>query len=118
MAENDHPLPEQTAPCGCFASPSYSLVTTKVLGMDAIYAEISLLICPVCGQNWLRYFFELEAFTASGRWYLGAIQPEQAACLTAEHARVALEGLSWYFYGGSYFGGRSGRRSGRILLDP
>jgi hypothetical protein len=62
--------------------------------------------------------YEIEAFTASGRWYLGAITAEQAALLTPENAKAALEQLSWYFYGGSYFGGRTGKASGSILLIP
>ena len=86
--------------------------------MDENFAEVSLLICPVCGQRWLRYFYEVEAFTASGRWYLGAIDAEQASLLTAENAKATLENSSWYFYGGSYYGGRSGRGSGRIILNP
>ena len=52
----------------------------------------------------VRYFYEVEAFTASGRWYLGAI--------------TGLEGLGWYFYGDSYYGGKNGRASGRTFLNP
>jgi len=84
--------------------------------MDDHYAEVSLLVCSSCGQRWLRYFYELEAFTASGRWYLGAITGEQAARLTAENAKATLESLNWYFYGGSYYWGKSGKTSGRIWL--
>lgn len=84
--------------------------------MDNHYAEVSLLVCSLCGQRWLRYFYELEAFTASGRWYLGAIPREHAARLTAESAKTTLESISWYFYGGSYYGGKSGKTSGRIWL--
>jgi hypothetical protein len=84
--------------------------------MDRNYAEITLLACPVCGQHWLLYLFELEAFTASGQWYLGAVNPEQAARLTASQAQAVLEGLDWYFYGGSYFGGRSGKTSGLLRV--
>jgi len=86
--------------------------------MDGNFAEVSILVCSLCGQRWLRYFYELEAFTASGRWYLGAITAEQASLLTAENAKATLEGLSWYFYGGSYYGGKSGRASGKISLIP
>ena len=84
--------------------------------MDDHYAEVSLLVCSSCGQRWLRYFYELEAFTASGRWYLGAITGEQAARMTAESAKATLESLNWYFYGGSYYWGKSGKTSGRIWL--
>jgi len=86
--------------------------------MDGNFAEVSILVCSLCGQRWLRYFYELEAFTASGRWYLGAITAEQASLLTAENAKATLEGLSWYFYGGSYYEGKSGRTSGKISLIP
>ena len=86
--------------------------------MDDNFAEVSLLVCPVCGQRWLRYFYEVEAFTASGRWYLGAITPEQAHFVTSRNAKAKLENLGWYFYGGSYYGGRSGKSSGLIFLNP
>jgi hypothetical protein len=102
-------------PCGCFTGPPYRLDFKKDLGLDVRFAEVTLLACPACGQRWLRYFYEVEAFTASGRWYLGAITPEQAASLTAEGAKAVLEGLEWYFYGGSYFDGKSGKASGRIF---
>jgi hypothetical protein len=118
MTEDDLNQPEQEITCSCFTAPQDFLVSDKELGMDEDFAEVSILICLLCGQDWLRYFCELEAFTASGRWYLGAIPAEQAARLAAADAKVALEALSWYFYGGSYYGGRSGRASGRILLNP
>jgi hypothetical protein len=112
-----HPS-EQDEPCKCFSAPLQSLAGANELGMDASYAEVSILVCPHCGQHWLRYFYELEAFTASGRWYLGAVPAGQAVRLTAGDAKVALEELPWYFYGGSYYGGKSGKTSGRIWLNP
>ena len=84
--------------------------------MDGRFAEASLLICPECDQHWLRYFYEIEAFTASGRWYLGAVTAEQAGQVTAKNAKATLEGLDWYFYGGSYFKGQTGKSSGKIYL--
>jgi len=84
--------------------------------MDDHYAEVSLLVCPICTRRWLRYFYENEAFTGSGRWYLGEITARQAKHLKAENARETLEGLSWYFSGGSYFNGRIRKSSGRIFL--
>lgn len=86
--------------------------------MDEHFASVSMLICPDCGQNWLRYFYEVEAFTASGRWYLGALHAEQASRVTAGTAKATLEGLGWYFYGGSYYKGQSGRASGKLIFNP
>jgi hypothetical protein len=86
--------------------------------MDRDFADVSILCCQTCKQHWLRYFYEIEAFTASGRWYLGAIRREQLSNLTADNAKSYLEKLDWYYYGGSYFGGRSGKSSGQIILYP
>ena len=86
--------------------------------MDSSFAEASVLVCRSCGQHWLRYFYEHEAFTASGRWHLGAITPAQLSTLTAGNAKSLLEGIGWYYYGGSYYGGRSGKASGGIILCP
>jgi hypothetical protein len=118
VAEEDHLLPERAAVCGCFTVPHDFLVTDNELGMDEHFGTASLLRCSLCGQRWLRYFYEIEAFTASGRWYLGAITVEQASQVSADNAKTILERLSWYFYGGSYFGGQSGRTSGKIALNP
>jgi hypothetical protein len=104
--------------CGCFAAPSNRLIEVKELGMDSRFGEATLLQCPDCGQYWLRYFYENEAFTGSGRWFLGAVTDEQAATLTADNARATLETLDGYHYGGSYFAGRTGKGSGRIFLNP
>jgi hypothetical protein len=115
VQEQDNRQPEPGELCGCFSIPHTSLVNEKVLGMDGDFALVSLLICPACGQRWLRYFYEIEAITASGRWYLGAINEEQASLLKVENAKATLERLGWYYYGGSYYGGRSGKVSGRIF---
>jgi hypothetical protein len=104
--------------CACLAAPGQFLVTDQELGMDENFAEISLLVCARCGQYWLKYFYEIEAFTASGRWYLGALKAEQVSAVNVKDARAILENLDWYFYGGSYYGGRSGKASGRIYLSP
>jgi hypothetical protein len=102
--------------CGCRVEVPDRLETLEELGMDRHYAEITLLRCRDCGQFWLRYFYENEAFTRSGRWYLGAITPEQRAALSPERAKAMLESLDWYYYGGSFYDGRRGRASGEIML--
>ena len=117
MADENQPLglPES---CECFHAPYTHLGPARELGMDSRFAEVSVLDCRRCGQHWLRYFYEVEAFTGSGRWYLGAITPEHLSSLNPENAKVMLEGLGWYFYGGSYFEGRSGKRAGELLMNP
>jgi hypothetical protein len=114
--ENQQPRPRES--CTCFAAPSTHLIVVNELGLDSQLAEVSVLICQDCGQHWLRYFYAVEAFTGSGRWYLGAIPPEQFATLTVEQAKATLERLGWYYYGGSYYHGRNGRTSGTIMLSP
>jgi hypothetical protein len=107
---------QQQNGCACLTSPTSALIISHEFGMDSRFGEVTLWICPLCGQFWLRYFYENEGFSGSGRWYLGAIQPEQAAVVTAEDAREVLEALEWYFYGGSYYGGLRGRTSGKLFL--
>ena len=104
-----------TGLCDCLLALPNNLALVRWLGMDASFGEASIHVCPNCGQHWLRVHYEDEAFTASGRWYLGAVSSEQAAALGAEAAAAALEQLSWYYYGGSYYGGRMGKTSGKIV---
>lgn len=108
--------PPGTASCSCLDEPQGQLIPFRELGMDSHYAEVSILVCRQCGQYWLRYFYESEFFSHSGRWYLGPISEERAKSLIAEDAKQVMEGLSWYYYGGSYFGGRGGKSSGEIWL--
>jgi hypothetical protein len=105
-------------PCACLDAPSRDLIFLGKLGSDRAYAEVTVLLCPTCGRTWLRYFFELEAFTASGRWYLAPIEIAQVQALAAEEARAFFAGLDWYFYGGSYYHGKTGTTSGPLLLNP
>src|SRR4030095_6377226 len=102
--------------CVCFSGPYQTLSNYRELGMDRAFAEFSILCCQTCRQLWLRYLYELEAFTASGRWYLGAITREQLSTLTSDNAKSYLEGLDWYYYGGSYFGGGRGEASGQKIF--
>lgn len=110
--------PDSDESCACFQDPYETLSNDRELGTDDSFAEVSVLVCRGCGQHWLRYFYEHEAFTASGRWYLGAITPRQLSALTAEDAKSLLGRLDWYYYGGSHYGGRRGKASGEITLFP
>lgn len=106
--------------CGCMTPPfNYRDFETDHLGTDhaaARCADVSIDSCRRCGQRFLHYHFEFEAFSRSGRWYRGAITPEQAERVTPATALAVLSSLSWYFYGGSYYD-TTGRRS-EIPLDP
>ena len=104
------------APCGCLTTPHQFLVAIQELGLDQHHGEVTVLICQQCDQLWLRYFYELEATSYSGRWFLGAISVDQLSGLDLENARQMLELLDWYFFGGSYFEGKTGKTSGAILL--
>ena len=117
MGINNQQL-DSNEPCTCFVVPHKNLSNYRELGMDKSFADVSVLVCQHCGQHWLRYFYEHEAFTASGRWYLGAITPGQLSSLTPDGAKPLLEGLHWYYYGGSYYDGESGKTSGGIILFP
>ncbi len=97
--------------CACQQDASPDLELVRDLGMDKDFAEISVLRCPLCGQLWLRYFYENEAFTGSGRWYLGAVSD---APVQASDAREMYGDMPWYIGGGSYFGGTVTKRSGHL----
>jgi hypothetical protein len=110
--------PAAPAPCPCLETPFEGLSTYREMGMDSSFGEVTLLYCRRCGRYWLRYFYEHEAFSESGRWYLGMLSPALLAGLRLDKARAALEELRWYFYGGSYYGGQWGKTSGAIVLSP
>jgi hypothetical protein len=102
--------------CECALAVPPALELVRELGMDSQYAEVSLWACRACGSPWLRYFYENEAFSRSGRWYVGMIAREEAARMTAARGRATIESLEGYVFGGSYFDGRTGRSSGPIHL--
>lgn len=109
--EANNQLPNLNQPCSC-----KNLSKLEYLGMDENYSEVSIAKCLNCGQHWLHYFYENEAFSGSGRWYQGAISAQQALSLDVNEAKSILEELQWYFYGGSYFYGKTGKASGKITI--
>jgi hypothetical protein len=113
----EEPLTSQSN-CGCLQDPHSFLKRAADLGMDRWYAEISIWVCPVCRRRWLQYLYEVEAFSASGRWYLGPLDTAQVEKIRPDSAKSILESLPWYYYGGSYFGGQPGKSSGEIYLTP
>jgi hypothetical protein len=72
-------------------------------------ADVSVWHCKSCHQAWLHYFYEIEAFTGSGRWYMVALSDEEANSATADNAANLLFGKPWHIRGGSHFGTSGGR---------
>jgi hypothetical protein len=92
-----------------------------VLGSDPTdgrYADVAINRCRTCTRTWLQYQVEYEAFSRSGRWARGVVTREQASAVTPETAADLLHGLPWYLYGGSYFDGVAGRKTGPMRWAP
>jgi hypothetical protein len=115
MTEAAKPPPHMT---GCVCEQGGARFTEfecRDVGRDETegrFADVTLNRCRTCGRTWLRYLVEYEAFSRSGRWARGLISEADANTITPETAVALLNGLEWYLYGGSYFDGISGRRSG------
>jgi hypothetical protein len=106
----------RSASCGCLeAGPTDA--DSSYLGTDRNYADIHLLRCRACGATWLRYYFVIEAFSRSGRWYLGLVPEDRVAEIREDNALAILNALDWHIAGGSYFDGKVHRRSGPTGLD-
>lgn len=111
-----------TAECECLRLsdwPHHEDYRSTPLGTDrrgGRYAEVSLERCTHCDRTWLRYFFEEEGVSGSGRWYRGLVTPTQAAEATAASALQLLTVLPFHQYGGSYYG-RCGTCEGPLVLS-
>jgi len=104
--------------CPCQAGDVFYLnFDERPIGDDSRGGEVSVLRCKRCGQFWLHYLMEYPHLAGAGRWIHGPITPEIAATMEAEMARKVLDGLDWYFRGGSAFDGRVTKtQPGRIDL--
>jgi hypothetical protein len=97
---------QNTPQCRCLSGDVFYLnFDERALGDDSHGGDISVLRCKHCGQFWLHYLMEYPHYTGAGRWIHGPITPEMAATAEPETARRLLEGLDWYFRGGSAFNG-------------
>ena len=107
--------------CRCLdPQDRFDSVDQTDIGVDETkgrFGNVDLCRCEDCGQLWLHYFVEYEAFSRSGRWYRGLITPEQATIVTPENAVALLASLPWYFYGGSYFDTTGKQGSGQVYVD-
>lgn len=106
--------------CVCMTPPfSYSDFRTKDIGTDETkgrFGDVSIETCRKCKRKWLRYFMEWEWYSESGRWYRGLVSDEVAGTVTPETAVAILEGLEWYYCGGSYFKTTGKKGSGPMHL--
>lgn len=107
-------------PCGCFEPdwqkhPAHDRRELPGLDeRDGLFADVAVETCRTCARTWVQYHFEYEAVPRSGRWYRGLVPASVAAGLAVTDARAVLEGLPWYWAGGSYFDGQVTRRSGKL----
>jgi hypothetical protein len=92
----------------------YDLTFVGVDETSGRFADVAVGHCSRCDRYWLHYQWEMEAFSHSGRWYRGLISREQAQTVTPENAALLLQGLEWYFVGGSYYQGKIYRSSGPL----
>lgn len=81
------------------------------------FGEVAVHRCPLCGADWLHYRVEYEAFSGSGRWFCGRLAEGAPADLSAADAIATLAALPWYWAGGSYFNGETGKGSGPVPVD-
>jgi hypothetical protein len=108
--------PHSPTSCRCEEPGArYDLFERTFIGVDPAdgrYADVAIEHCRPCQRDWLSISVEHEAVSRSGRWARGIITPEQARSVTPETAIELLHGLDWYTFGGSYFDGQTGRKSG------
>lgn len=95
----------ETCPC-LEGGTLFQNLERREVGVDSDYGEVSVEKCKRCGRSWLHYLMEYEYLSRSGRWFRGVVGSEVAASVKPSEAKVILEGLEWYFRGGSAFGGK------------
>jgi hypothetical protein len=105
--------------CNCLVEgPRYPDLKSTYIGEDPSngrYADVTAIECSRCRRLWLKYGFEDEATSRSGRWYEGLVTPDQVEDLAPLDAPALLESLPWHLRGGSYFGGKVIRSSGPLV---
>jgi hypothetical protein len=74
---------------------------------------VSVVRCASCRRLWLRYPWEVEAFTASGRWYETVIDDATAETISPETAYATIQSAPWRIVGGSHLG-----HAGKRIGDP
>jgi hypothetical protein len=107
--------------CRCLTPPfSYADFDSRPVGTDTTngrYGEVTIETCRHCGQHWLHYLIEYEAFARSGRWYRGLVSDEVARTVTPEGAVAVLESTTTRYAGGSFFESTGFRHVGAVRVD-
>jgi hypothetical protein len=105
---------EATVDCDCYSKPIGEF--GEAIGTDARHADVFITRCAACGRSWLRYLYEFEFISKSGRWFLGPLRRELQDQVTPENALDLFEQMLWYFAGGSYYDGKILKVAGRPIL--
>ncbi len=106
--------------CKCMEPKNRGGFDSVLIGIDEThgrFGEVSIQTCNRCGNKWLYYFVEYEAFSESGRWYRGLVTEDVARSVTPETAVTVLENLDWRISGGSYFRSTGRKGTGPIHVD-
>lgn len=107
--------------CVCMKPPfdfkDFDIRNIGTDGTSGRYGEVNIHKCKKCGNHWLHYFVEYEAFAKSGRWFKGVISENEIESITPKNSITFLESLEWYFYGGSYFDSTGKIGKGEIQVD-
>jgi hypothetical protein len=103
-----------TTACACLelGPRQPDLIRERDIGCDETdgrFADVGLQRCARCGRLWIRYQFEFEAFSRSGRWAEALIDAATAAAMTAEAAYRFIHMAPWRIVGGSFYG-HAGKR--------
>jgi hypothetical protein len=93
--------------CYCLSSgPVYpDVVEKRSIGTDRTdgrYADVTTFKCGRCNRRWLRYQFENEEISQSGRWTEALIAEATLIHINPENAEKFIEVQDWYIFGGSY----------------
>ena len=104
--------------CGCHKSGPSQTKDRRGLRSDSHFADIEVFRCGLCDQAWLRYHYENESYSRSGRVYLGAISEQALQSIQPGQAKALLESLPSYVCGGPGVGGGPYRSSGELSLWP
>lgn len=88
---------DNTTACACFdltqARPPFDETYFGQDEANGRFGDVCLQTCCACGQIWLDYHVEYEAFSQSGRWFRGSLTPEQAQTVTPKTAADLLASL-------------------------